>query len=85
MRFQHLFHPLPQVKNEGGKMASHWCAECDTNTVVSGQKETGLFFAVAGHTLGSACSIEDQYLSVIFAICHDCLEKTSFRNVMAQD
>lgn len=52
---------------------SFYCHNCDGNIVYGDRPETGTFFYATGHVLGYG-EITDDYESVVFAICPECLD-----------
>lgn len=52
-----------------------YCHHCDRNKVNSIQPHTGKFFSQTGHVLKKGGEISEEYKSVVFAICAQCLSE----------
>jgi hypothetical protein len=49
-----------------------WCNVCDSRNILPTSTDTGLYHAVAGHTVLPDGTLSDDYLTVVFAICPAC-------------
>ena len=85
IRFQNLFRPCGSIFNPP---ATFYCAECDSSErmVKSDDPSTGLFFTspdnevlLSGGKVGVECHM------VVFAICHECLTKTGFIDLLPKE